>query len=301
MGLNFVASVVVNGDFVAKLDKKDVDSQTKNWEDALVVYVVGQNPTLTSLSQYVNVFWHLKYEPAIFKHEEGFFTVKLNTKEDRDRVLLTGPHLFYGKEMIVNKWCANFNFHEEILKVVPVWVKFPNLPLSCWGGDSLSRIGSILVVPLFTDECTSKGLCISFARVLVEVDVTQKLQDAVIVEEPNGKCFTQKVIYIWLPPFCKKCCKVGHNCEVNSEGRAKTKVIQKWVPKKVNVATTSSNVEVPISRPIEVPVQKIAEEGETEVVITPVATPVNVGAEPEEGGAWKVVTRKTKDKGKRDT
>ena len=98
-----------------------------------MVYVVCQNPTLTSISQYVNVLWQLNHEPAIFKREEGFFIVKLKTKEDRDRILLARPHLFYSKAMIVKKWCASFNFPEEILKVVPLWVKFPNLPLNCWG------------------------------------------------------------------------------------------------------------------------------------------------------------------------
>lgn len=82
MGLIFVAPVILNGDFVAKLDKVDVVAQIKNWEYALVVYVVGQNPTLTSITQYVNVFWNLKDELAIFKHEEGFFIVKPKSKDD---------------------------------------------------------------------------------------------------------------------------------------------------------------------------------------------------------------------------
>ena len=56
----------------------------------------------------------------------------------------------------------------------------------------------------------------------------------------------------------------------------------------------TSNAEPAINRPPEEPLGQITEEGDT---ITPIATPANVGIGVEEGGAWKVVTRKTKDKG----
>lgn len=63
-------------------------------------------------------------------------------------MVLAGPHMFFGKPMIVKPWAASFNFQEEILRVIPVWVRLPNLPLSCWGSDSLTRIGSLLGAPL---------------------------------------------------------------------------------------------------------------------------------------------------------
>lgn len=68
---------------------------------------------------------------------------------------------------------------------------------------------------------------------------------------------------------------------------------------KAEVSTIPSNVEtvtvtnVPIEQE-EFQITK-ASIGDT---VTPVATPANVGTAIEEGGAWKVVTRKTKDKGK---
>ncbi|XP_010667206.1 uncharacterized protein LOC104884282 [Beta vulgaris subsp. vulgaris] len=196
------------------------------WQNAVVVYVVGQNPTLSAINQYVAANWSLLEEPKIYKHEEGFFLVKLNNREERDKILYSGPHLFYGKPMIIKNWSANFNFHEEILKVIPIWVKFPNLPLKCWGEDSLSRIGSVLGVPLYADECTSKCLRVSFARVLIEIDVTQDLVKEIEVEDPYGVVFKQKVSFDWLPPFCKKCQKVGHNCGNQSQVKGPEKVVQ---------------------------------------------------------------------------
>lgn len=60
--------------------------------------------------------------------------------------------------MIVKHMSSRINFHEEVLKVIPIWVKFPNLPLNYWSEDSLCRIRSVLGVTLYLDECTSKGL-----------------------------------------------------------------------------------------------------------------------------------------------
>ncbi|XP_010682612.1 uncharacterized protein LOC104897432 [Beta vulgaris subsp. vulgaris] len=218
MSLKFVAPVIVNGDRVAKLDKIEIEKQSECWMNAVVVYVVGQNPTLNSIYQYINSQWGCKEELAIFKHDEGFLIVRLKSREERDKVLYTRPHLFYGKPMIIKHWCANFNFHDEILKVIPILVKFPNLPLSCWGEDSLSRIGSILGVPLYADECTSKGLRVSLARILVELDITQDIPREVAVEDPNGQVFKQNAVFDWRPHFCKKCQMLGHNSGYECEG-----------------------------------------------------------------------------------
>lgn len=90
---------------------------------------------------------------------------------------------------------------KEILRVVPIWVRLPKLPLSCWGADSLSRIGRLLGAPLFADECTSQQHRISFARLLIEIYVTSELPKPVKVQDPMGKTISQTIEYEWLPPY----------------------------------------------------------------------------------------------------
>ena len=112
--------------------------------------------------------------------------VKMDSKEDGDDVLYSGPHLYFGKVMIVKQWTPNFSFNQEILKVIPIWVKLPNLPLNCWSSDLLSKTGSTVGVPIYADECTTKQLRVSFARILVEIDVTSKVLYETTVEDLNG-------------------------------------------------------------------------------------------------------------------
>ena len=161
MGLKFVSPTVIDGVSIAKFEKYEVVKMNEIWMNAVIVYVVGQNPTLTALKSYIMTNWNLGVEPQMFKHEEGYFVVKMGSRESRDIVVFAGPHLFYGKPMIIKPWTANFNFRNEVLKVIPIWIKLPNLPLNCWSEDSLSRIGSLIGVPLYADECTSKALRVS--------------------------------------------------------------------------------------------------------------------------------------------
>lgn len=118
MSLNIVASMIVNGASLAKLAKNDVDRMTEQWANALVVYIIGQNPSMMAITNYCKAQWAPKTEPRIFKHEEGYFIIKMENREDIDAILYAGPHLFYGRAMIMKQWTSDFSFHQEILKVV---------------------------------------------------------------------------------------------------------------------------------------------------------------------------------------
>ena len=96
---------------------------------------------------------------------------------------------------------------------MPLWVNFPKLPLNCWRVGSLSRIASAIGVPLFADECTTKKTRISYARMLIEVNVTKVIPQQITFIDPNGRTFMQEVVMEWNPQYCDKCQKIGHQCQ----------------------------------------------------------------------------------------
>ncbi|KAF3645514.1 hypothetical protein FXO38_19607 [Capsicum annuum] len=59
--------------------------------------------------------------------------------------------------------------------------------------QSLSRIGSGLGVPLYADNCTTTVDRISYARVLVEMDITKDFPKEIKVEDPTGRIFGQPI------------------------------------------------------------------------------------------------------------
>jgi len=50
----------------------------------------------------------------------------------------------------------------------------------------------------------------SYARVLIELDLCEDLQHSVAVSLPSGPILNQKVIYEALPKFCNFCNFLGH-------------------------------------------------------------------------------------------
>lgn len=216
MKLGFVPPTIKEGSSVVKLQKEKIDQMNDKWLNAVVMYVVGETPTITAITNFLYKDWKHLHKPDIYKHDDGYFVLRFASMADRDEVLCAGPHSFRGKPVIMKPWSPTFNFHEEVLKVIPLWVRLPNLPLNCWSGDSLSRISSVVGVPRCADECTTHQLRVSFARVLIEVNVTQPLPDKVTIVGPTGEMFDQKVVFEWKPPFCKVCKYVGHDCEAKA-------------------------------------------------------------------------------------
>jgi hypothetical protein len=88
--------------------------------------------------------------------------------------------------MLLREWKPNFNLKNDMLRTIPIWVKLPQLPLYLWGVKSLSKIGSALGIPLVTDECTANKFRISYARLLVEVDITKELPKEITITDSEG-------------------------------------------------------------------------------------------------------------------
>ncbi|KAJ6973816.1 hypothetical protein NC653_033978 [Populus alba x Populus x berolinensis] len=103
-----------------------------------------------------------------------------------------------------------FNFGRDEMSCVPVWVKFPNLPLKCWSPRCLAKIASKLGTPIQSDQLTCNMLRISYARVLVELDLRADLKSSIVINLPNGTTLNQPVIYETLPRFCTLCKVLGH-------------------------------------------------------------------------------------------
>ncbi|WMV29743.1 hypothetical protein MTR67_023128 [Solanum verrucosum] len=176
-------------------------------------------------------------KPIILYHINGYFVVRFANEEERDIVLCSGPHHLLRRPVIMKPWVPEFNFKDEILSTIPLWVKLPNLPLNCWNSVVLSKIGSSLGKPLYADECKTQTNRISFARILVEVDVTRPLAKVTKIQDPKGKIVEQKIWYEWKPIFFLKCLQVGQSCvdkeaapvqiQKKSQGQGQRK---EWIP-----------------------------------------------------------------------
>lgn len=99
------------------------------------------------------------------------------------------------------------------MRVMPIWVTFHQLPLIYWGERSIGKIASVIGKIIMRAKCTSKKLWVSYARVLIEVDIKNELKDHITIRDPQDKKPIQPVEYEWRHAFCKVCNKVGNNYE----------------------------------------------------------------------------------------
>lgn len=63
---------------------------------------------------------------------------------------------------------------------------FPDLHIRYWSPEALSKLASGVGKPLYTDKFTAELEKISYARVLVEADVSQPLPECIEIDTPFG-------------------------------------------------------------------------------------------------------------------
>ncbi|XP_058733337.1 uncharacterized protein LOC131604942 [Vicia villosa] len=231
--MEFVAPKVVDGEIEIEIDgdieieirEKDVELELLYWDSTLILYALGGDINMNMLKHYMERIWNFVQLPDMVYHEEGYFILKFRSHSDKDTVLMKGPHTMRNMPLLLRDWKPGFNLKEDMLRTFLIWVKLPQLPLHLWGVRSLNKIGSALGNPLVTDECTASKARVSYAQILVEVDVTQELNSTINIKDMEGRKLTQPVKYEWKPIFCGKCQKFGHNC--------KEKIIKKWQPKPI--------------------------------------------------------------------
>ncbi|XP_016498965.1 uncharacterized protein LOC107817621 [Nicotiana tabacum] len=201
MSLAYIPLQLIYGQVVVQLDKVEVDLETEKWKNAVIAYIIGKTPGYNAMKRFVGINWANVVEPELYLHEEGYYNIKFQNVDDMKEINYFGPYTFNNRPIILKPWTPDFDFNEEFPTEIPLWVQFPNLPMNCWGHGLLSRMASTIGTPIYADECTAKKTRVSFARMLIEVNITKDLL----------------VRYDWKPEFCQKCLVVGHKCGMKQQ------------------------------------------------------------------------------------
>lgn len=212
------------------LSEQDIDNVEVAWGYCLVGYFAGRFPGKIGLLHLCKS-WKVRYK--YFIHRSGWLIFKFDSEADRARVLMGGPHLVYGRPLMLKNLPKCFEFDKnDGISTVPTWITLPGLPLDCWNPNALSQIASKVGTPLTTDRITADKGRPTFARVLVEVDITEELVYSIAFRLPTGSTRVQPVIYEQLPKYCKYCKMFGHTvreCKVNAQATAAKERVEETV------------------------------------------------------------------------
>nr|TKS12645.1 hypothetical protein D5086_0000061640 [Populus alba] len=164
--------------------------QFEVWNYCVVGYISGKSTGFKALNSIIANVW--KTEATLTIHETGWLIYRFKSEEDKLDVLRGGPYLVYGQPLVLRPMTKFFDFSCEEMSRVPVWVKFPSLPLCCWSLICLSKIASVIGKPIQCDQLTSNLSRMSYARVLVEIDLLEELRHTVEIALPDGPTFIKK-------------------------------------------------------------------------------------------------------------
>lgn len=135
---------------------------------------------------------------------EGFFLFKFSSENDYQHIL-QNSWTIGGRPLILWQWHLGMLPAREMLKPVPNWVLFCELPIQYFGEDNQSIIISTLGVPLFIDKTTISRSQPPFARVYIEIDSTFSFPSVLILIKEDDSSFYQKVEYEWKLSICTTC------------------------------------------------------------------------------------------------
>ena len=94
-------------------------------------------------------------------------------------VILSGKR-FLGSALLSTKpWHPYFDTRVEVASRIPKWVKLPSLPLEFWSNKLIGELGNLLGKTILMDLAYKTSPIKSIARVLVEIDVRERLVDYV--------------------------------------------------------------------------------------------------------------------------
>jgi hypothetical protein len=114
-------------------------------------------------------------------------------------------------------WQNDFSPSSQKNTSAQVWVKIHGLAQEYWRPRIITAIASSIGSPIIIDAAVTKSRFDrtfgQYAKVLVDIDLSQPLNYKVLVER-KGFAFFVELEYENLPDFCTHCNMVGHYLEI---------------------------------------------------------------------------------------
>lgn len=143
--------------------------------------------------------------------DSGLLIFNFEFEADMTVVLNERPYYVHGRLLILKIMPDYFDFDTSDMIWMFVWVRFPNLPLQCWSPLCLSKLASVIGKPVYPNSPTTSMTQLSYAQVLIEIDLLVELPLSIDITLPNGVTKSQAVIYESLPRFWKQYKTLGHS------------------------------------------------------------------------------------------
>lgn len=138
---------------------------------------------------------------------KGFLLIWCSSHKVMQQLLLEGP--WSGIILQLSPWQPFFEPSLSKLNTATIWVKFHNLPVDFWDGESLEVITAHIGHLPMVDELTTSLSRSKFACVCIQIDLSKPLSCVFWIGDSQHRVFIV-VLYERLPTFCFTCGLIGH-------------------------------------------------------------------------------------------
>jgi hypothetical protein len=183
-----------------------------------IVWPKGATPlTVNDVKKKLSLIWKDLDRWGIASLGKGYYEFYFSSLEDVRRVRSVVSWNLNPGFLKLFAWSGDFNPNLQRNTSAQVWVRIYGLSQEYWRPKILFAIVSSIGTPICTDSIASKSMFErtfgQYARVLVDMDLSQDIRYKVLVER-KGYAFFVDLDYENLPDFCSHCKMVGHYAEI---------------------------------------------------------------------------------------
>jgi len=185
---------------------------------ARIIWPKGSTPlTIYALRKKLHVLWKDLNMGGVTSLGKGYYEFCFSTLEDLKRVRSFASWNLNPGVLKLFSWTKDFCPSSQTSTTAQVWVRIYDLAQEYWRPKILFAIANSVGTPICTDPASIKPMMErtfgQYARVLVDLDVTQELRYKVLVER-KGYAFFVDLDFENIPDFCTNCRKIGHHINV---------------------------------------------------------------------------------------
>jgi len=192
----------------------------------------GNKPyTARDLATKLGKIWKMVHEWKLVPLGRGFYDFFFQNSTDLTRIWAAGSVSLQPGLLRLSQWTKDFHHDTQKQTHASLWIRLVALPQEYWRERTLKEIASAVGTPISIDATTCKRVFGHYARILVDIDLSKKIFDEILVER-EGFAFKAEVQYERRPFFCHHCYAIGHDVttckwlhpDMSKENRGKSKV-----------------------------------------------------------------------------
>lgn len=143
----------------------------------------GDKPyTAKELYLKLSKLWNVAVQWRMVSLGRGFSEFQFSTFEDLRLVWAIGTTNMKSGILRLSQWTMDFTPSMQNQTHSQVWIRLMELPQEYWMIQTLFEIAGAVGTPLLIDAATQNRTFDHYARVLVDVDLSKRIFDEVLVE-----------------------------------------------------------------------------------------------------------------------